>query len=248
MSTLFQGKRKGATTRMAPIPVYKASPINAAKASGVTPQTAPVEGSADLPNPPVTTTSSNTSQAYPPAQPGAMPSLPVPTGTSQPPHSVQPTPTRAVHDAGPPPPQPGAAPVPPRTTAALPQQPPQTTAAAMPPQMSYPPPSAPYVPLGSSTTTAPLTGGPRPTQLYGGDDGAHYSHPPGYQQNANAGEFSSNQRAAHQASIAENPSLLPSGVDGNGDGVWNAARKWATAAGDSLAAAENEVWKRINKD
>jgi hypothetical protein len=36
--------------------------------------------------------------------------------------------------------------------------------------------------------------------------------------------------------------------DEDGDGVWQAAKKWASAAGDSLAAAEHEVWKRINKE
>jgi hypothetical protein len=30
--------------------------------------------------------------------------------------------------------------------------------------------------------------------------------------------------------------------------VWDTAKKWAASAGDSIAAAENEVWKRINKD
>ena len=32
------------------------------------------------------------------------------------------------------------------------------------------------------------------------------------------------------------------------DGVWDTAKKWAVAAGEGLAAAENEVWRRINKD
>ena len=31
------------------------------------------------------------------------------------------------------------------------------------------------------------------------------------------------------------------------DGVWGAAKKWAQAAGGSIAAAEDEVWRRINK-
>jgi hypothetical protein len=36
--------------------------------------------------------------------------------------------------------------------------------------------------------------------------------------------------------------------DDEGEGVWSAAKKWASAAGESLAAAEHEVWKRINKE
>lgn len=36
--------------------------------------------------------------------------------------------------------------------------------------------------------------------------------------------------------------------DSQDESVWGTAKKWAYAAGDSLAKAENEVWKRINKD
>lgn len=79
------------------------------------------------------------------------------------------------------------------------------------------------------------------------------SHPPGYQQNINATEFSSAQRAAHHASVAENPSGSIFGGGGGGyagddASIWDTAKKWATAAGESLAAAENEVWKKINKE
>jgi hypothetical protein len=30
-------------------------------------------------------------------------------------------------------------------------------------------------------------------------------------------------------------------------GMWDAAKKWAQAAGGRLAEAEDEVWKRLNK-
>jgi hypothetical protein len=62
-----------------------------------------------------------------------------------------------------------------------------------------------------------------------------------------ASEFSSAQRAAHEASVAQErrPSLIG---DDDEEGVWSAAKKWASAAGESLAAAEHEVWKRINKE
>jgi hypothetical protein len=62
-----------------------------------------------------------------------------------------------------------------------------------------------------------------------------------------ASEFSSAQRAAHEASVSQErrPSLIG---DNDEEGVWSAAKKWASAAGESLAAAEHEVWKRINKE
>lgn len=233
---------------MPAIPVYSASPINAAKASGVTPKTASPEDAVASPKAPVTATSTSVNQSYPAAQPGARPSLPVQTGAPQPTSSIQPTPTQAVQDASPPAPRPGAVPAPPgATTGILPQQPPQTTAMPMPPQMSYPPPSAPYAPQGS-TTTAPLYGGSRPTQLPTGGGPDSFAHPPGYHQNANASEFTSDQRAAHHASVAENSHFMPAADDVADEGVWGATKKWAAAAGGSLAAAEQEVWKRINKD
>ncbi|KAJ3476241.1 hypothetical protein NLG97_g9190 [Lecanicillium saksenae] len=77
------------------------------------------------------------------------------------------------------------------------------------------------------------------------------SHPPGYQQDVHAAEFSSGQRAAHNAYVAQN-SDFGSGFAGGGgdgvDGIWNTAKKWASAAGDKLAEAEGEVWKAVNKD
>lgn len=76
------------------------------------------------------------------------------------------------------------------------------------------------------------------------------SHPPGYQQDVHAAEFSSGQRAAHNAYVAQNSDFaggLAAG-DSTGESIWNTAKKWASAAGDSLAAAESEVWKAVNKD
>ncbi|KAH7329359.1 hypothetical protein B0I35DRAFT_420031 [Stachybotrys elegans] len=225
---------------MAPIPVYTSSPIHASKASGVTPQTAPARDAADAgPGHSATTTSvpQSTQHAYPPAAPGAVPSLPKPTGIASQFSDPQPTPTRPNEAAGPPPPQPGAVPIP---TAARHIPPPpkagetqrqtqtQTTAMPMPPQMSYPPPTASYSAYGGSSTSIAVD--------------TDFSHPPGYQQNVHASELNSNQRVAYNASAMENSQGL------NGEGVWDTARKWATAAGESLAAAEGEVWKRINKE
>jgi len=36
--------------------------------------------------------------------------------------------------------------------------------------------------------------------------------------------------------------------DGESEGIWNTAKKWASDAGEKLASAESEVWKRINKE
>lgn len=37
-------------------------------------------------------------------------------------------------------------------------------------------------------------------------------------------------------------------TDDSGDGIWGAAKKLAQQTGERLAAAESEVWKKINKD
>ncbi|KAJ6446654.1 C6 finger domain-containing protein [Purpureocillium lavendulum] len=102
----------------------------------------------------------------------------------------------------------------------------------------------------STTTAAPgaQMGGPYPTSLREGDASASYEHPPGYQQDVHASEFSSSQRAAHAAAAGHDSGLMSSFGQDDQAGVWDAAKKWAAAAGESLAAAENEVWKRINKD
>lgn len=257
-----------------PVTVHTASPINATKASGVTPKTAPAAAAPSQVSqsyaPPTTTagaaappapapaarppppTSAPTISMYAPPATTAAPVYPPPQQSTSP---FNPTPTQA---SGPPPPQPSAVPEPP-TAASLPPPPKageklgpehlQTASATptqMPPQISYAPPPAPTNP-GAYTSTIPLgPSGPQLTSL--GD----VSHPPGYQQNANATEFSSAQRAAHHASVADNPSSIfgggGSGYAGDDSSIWDTAKKWATSAGESLAAAENEVWKKINKE
>ncbi|KEY65802.1 hypothetical protein S7711_07184 [Stachybotrys chartarum IBT 7711] len=233
---------------MPAIPVYKSSPINASKASGVTPKTATVQDATDNQEYIHSSVTQPTETGYPPAKPGAAPSLPVPTGSVAPASVLQPTPTQKVEHVGPPPPQPGAVPAPtstarhatspPKAGEAAQQQPPQTTAMPMPPQMSYPAPTASYSAYGGSSTTTAVPAGFGTANAASSD----FSHPPGYHQNINATEFSSDQRAAHDASVA-NTSLSE-----DAQGVWGAAKKWAVAASESLAAAEGEVWKRINKE
>ncbi|KAI9166630.1 hypothetical protein HJFPF1_02742 [Paramyrothecium foliicola] len=246
---------------MPPIPVYSSSPISAAKAAGATPQTADPELTPGRPAPATTTATTTASpgnvQAYPAAQPGARPSLPVPTGAPAASNILQPTPTQSIETTGPPAPQPGAVPLAPGATKHLPPPPKageslqaqdsQTSAPPMPAQMSYPPPQPSFASYsGSSTTTVPFSAqnpfGARPVQL--GDASGDLSHPPGYQQDINAAEFSSHQRAAHNASLVENSGSVPSYVEGT-EKAWDAAKKWAAAAGESLAAAENESRSRL---
>merc|ERR1712000_81225 len=240
------------TASMPAIPVYTASPLNAATADGQTPQTAqPGEQPSQQPaSASATTTSTPVQSGYPAPQPGARPTQPpppAPTGLAQDQTSFQPTPTQSLPVDGPPPPQPGAAPVPPTSHLPPPpkvgeklQHPPPTTASALPPQMSYPAPTSQYA-AGKSTTTAHLPPGPTPTSLYaGGGD-----HPPGYRQDVHASDMSSAQRAAHEASVRDNSNVFETGDD---EGVWGTMKKWGTTVGNNLAAAENEVWKRINKD
>ncbi|KAI1769002.1 hypothetical protein GGR53DRAFT_461788 [Hypoxylon sp. FL1150] len=231
---------------MAPIPVYTNSPIAASKASGVTPQT-------ELPpsvSKPATTTASPTSPSsgsYPPAQPGAAPSLSTPTATTQiynydgppaPQPGAAPTPTGAVSTSVPPPPKAGEKYQPSRQTPA-----PQPVSRPYPQQMSIPAPPAAYPAQqhGTSTASVPASySSPGPTATAG--SGFHsLEHPPGYHQNSNASELDRYQRAATQQSELEEQRE-------DTGGVWDSARKWAQQTGEKLAAAENEVWKKINKE
>ncbi|KAL7792519.1 hypothetical protein V8C37DRAFT_380585 [Trichoderma ceciliae] len=236
-----------------PVPVYTSSPIVASKASGITPKTALPEEEEARVRPPPPTTSLGSPTAYPPAQPGARPSLPVQTGAPQPSDKYKPTSTQV--GASPPPPQPGSVPSPPGRQSRLPPPPKagesihqqsQFQTMPMPPQMSYPPPATTYPTQGgssTSTSTAYSPNVPQPTFLQSNDREPDFSHPPGYQQNINAADFTRDQREAHNASFTHS-----SYQSFEEESVWNTAKKWAAAAGDSLAAAENEVWKRINKD
>lgn len=226
---------------MAPITVYTDSPV-AAKPSGVTPQTA-AEGRSPGTASPATTTASPSAyqKQYPAAQPGATPTLPKPTGAAQAFASpIQPTPTHAldISPPRPPRPQPGAVPrpaasqtssLPPLSTSA-----PQSELAPYPQQMTIPPPIMAYPAQQSGTATAfsPVYGSQAPADQC-------LEHPPGYQQNVTASELDRYQRSVMERSESEYQS---------DDGVWNTAKKWAQATGEKLAAAEKEIWKKINKD
>lgn len=142
---------------MPPIPIYKKNPINAAKADGVSPKTAsPDESSKERQPSPTPTTATTTmaatgSSTYLKPQPGAVPSLPVPTGAA----------AGASSDGGcPPPPKPGVRTVrpgrrEPATVAATTMSPPVPTAGPtrLPPQMAMAPPTLPQAQRGTSTAT-----------------------------------------------------------------------------------------------
>ncbi len=82
---------------------------------------------------------------------------------------------------------------------------------------------------------------------FAGYGGQNLQHPPGYQQDANASALDRYQgtTASAAAAAAVNREGQHSSEEG---GVWDAAKKWAQATGQKLAVAENEVWKRINKE
>lgn len=116
-----------------------------------------------------------------------------------------------------------------------------------PPQMTIPAP-APAVATqgaqrGTTTISAPapaLAAAPSPLE-----------HPPGYQQDATAGELNRHQRAAQEAlereEQEEGRKWAPGGGDGEGGGVWVSVRGAVAAAGEKLASAEKDVWAKINK-
>lgn len=247
---------------MPPVPVHIDDPITPSKTcdGASTTNTA-------------TTATDQQNQPYPAAQPGAA-AVPAPT-PHVPNHHPQPTPTRTtpMSDYSPPAPQPGAVPVPfgqqALTTSPLPPPPKPGEAAAQkqaqvtqpPSQMMIPPPQSNYAPVhGSSPTSAHSQARGGPTTLNFGAAPAPQkigagSHPPGYHQNANAQEMSSAARASlEQAERRESSFAGLGGGGGLGVGendtatnVWNTVKGWANTAGTNLAAAEKQVWQRINK-
>lgn len=265
-----------------PVTVFTNSPI-AAKPSGVTPKTdsPDTHQSGAAAPPPATTTASATSSpgsSYPPAQPGAAPSLPTATAAAQAQAyytpQPQPTPTSAVSSEGPPPPQPGAVPIAPGAAArsAIPPPPkvgekyqPPAGTTPYPPQMSIPAPTAAYPAQQYGTLTAAGLSPATPAGGYGGGSGSgggrNLQHPPGYQQSASAAnsgldryqtssapQGSTYSPAAFAADSEQGRQQHHQQSSGDEEGVWDTAKKWAQATGQKLAEAESEVWKRINKD
>lgn len=73
-------------------------------------------------------------------------------------------------------------------------------------------------------------------------------HPPGYVQDPHASEMNKYQRAAQEALDREDAERRGSSGEGEGGGVWGSVKGAVAAAGGKIAAAEEQVWKRINKD
>lgn len=113
--------------------------------------------------------------------------------------------------------------------------------------MNIPPPMGGSVALQGAQrgTTTTFVAAPSPLE-----------HPPGYQQDVNAGELNRYQRAAQDALDEEERKMEGTirrismgawdGAGLDGEGVWQGAKKMVAVAGEKLAAAEGEVWKRIN--
>lgn len=245
---------------MSGIPVYNQSTV-AAKAPAPT-STAPPAEDAQQVAPPSTTASPVSTSTYsqsPSAQPGAAP-VPAPTASSQRYTPVgQPAPTANPAGYGPPAPQPGAFPSAPpkageahllaqRTNGPAAQN---SMPRPYPAQMSVPPPTPVYG-HRSTTSTATAASAAYPVQLPGADYGARrqsLDHPPGYQQDVHASEVSNNQLRAretgHERTIFGN---YDNGNDSDSESMWDTAMRMAATAGRKISIAENEVWRRINKD
>ncbi len=237
---------------MSGIPVYTKSPINASKASGVTPQTAEpqVQASPLTPNPDPAATTTSTS-TYSPARPGAN-AFPGPTAAAQryAPH-VEPTPTTQTGDRGPPAPQPGSVPTAlSRNTIPPPPKAGESHRQPYPPQMGIPPPTTSYGTQhpSSSTSTSTTASASYPVAVSSTEiPRRSLEHPPGYQQNVYASEPTSDQRRAQEANITR---LGAQGTSENVEGLdfLNTAKKWAQQAGAKISEVEAEVWRKINKE
>lgn len=241
---------------MSGIPVYTYSPINAAKASGVTPKTQEAS-SHTTPAPSVATAASSTT-SYPPAQPGYA-AFPAPTGAPQRYAPNQPTPTTKWYD-GPPPPQPGAFPTPSKSSVAPPPKAgekynppqPQATPQPYPPQLGIPPPTSAVRPPYSSTSATTTPSYSHPAVLPSNENNGprrSIEHPSGYHQNAYASELTHDQRMAQAANESSSTGINASGIGGlDTESAWNTAKQWVGSAGNKLSNAEKEVWKYVGKE
>ncbi|KAF2092333.1 hypothetical protein K490DRAFT_61771 [Saccharata proteae CBS 121410] len=218
---------------MPPIPVHLNAPINpnAAKADGISPETATGQQQPQ----PTRTTNASTATAFdsslpPPPQPGAVPQ----------PFSAAPTPT----SASPPRPQPGAS----ATTGYIPATVTATVTNTItqpvgpPPQFFIPPPTTDANPTRSTTAAAApahaaypgpttLNMGPAPTMS------AVSEHPPGYVQNPYAGDGTAAQRARLEDVKAQE--------EGEGEGVWGSVKGVLGRMGEGLKKGEEEAWKFV---
>ena len=249
------------------VPTYNSAPLNSnednthAATSEPQPATA-IESSTTEPSQPPNASAIATAPSYspipataqpdqPPApQPGAAPSLPVPTATtaSQPADHLSATPTTTfptTSSQSPPAPQPGAVPTPASTVPAPGSQ------SSVPP-----PPRAGEAPSSSLPTTATATGAPAVTtpaaftQSYAYHRPSHVHPVP----NSTSSPYSSVYQSPGPSSSQGLP-LHGSSSGGGGassifpddePGIMDTAKSWMQTAGAKLAEVEAEVWKRIN--
>lgn len=211
---------------MPPIQVYTQSPINPAKASGITPQTA-AAGTENKDSHPRAVSPSHTS---PPTQASNQHSQP------------KPTPTRAIPSQEPPPPQPGAAPRPPQATAAPPRAANSGAVVGDAAGGGWGGGAAPPAP-----TAAPqFPGTTYPPRQY---HHHHHHHQQGYSWGG-GGAGGVNSSSSFGSGYVPQPYQAPTGAVDNGDeegGLLSSAVRLVKAAGQKLAAAESEVWRRINE-
>ncbi|KAF9636828.1 hypothetical protein BFW01_g7724 [Lasiodiplodia theobromae] len=232
---------------MPPIPIYSDAPIKppaaAAKAEGITPQTAAANGHQQ---PAPTRTTATTTAAFdpsapPPPQPGA---APVPPPTSQ--FSASSSPPR---------PQPGAAPVPAPTgssssnnsTVTKTVTETVTTLSGPPPQFGIPAPGANAAATRSTDASLPQNSANNgPTTInFGAVDGgatrargsstASLEHPPGYVQNPYVDGTAAQRAAMEDAAAREREE----------GGMWGTVKGFAASVGQQLKKADQEAWKLV---
>ena len=253
---------------MTGIRVHTQEPINPAKASGVSPQTADKPAGS---NSQTALTTTATSYGYLSAKPGA--AVPTPTAISESTYSppapqpgtvpVPRPPTTTAKPSLPPPPKAGEKPMPPEYY--TPVHPTPTKPQPYPPQMAQPPlgsyPNG--IPPGSTTSSTepsfPLSAPPinLPVASAGSPTRASLEHPPGYIQNPFASDMTPAQRLAaaqREGDSETSPSLgFTDNAKGNHAGfgeeesVWSIASKWAKKKGEQASELHGQVWEKIDE-
>lgn len=243
---------------MSGVPVHTQSPINAAKASGVAPQTAYIPPSSTGVTP---TTTASATHEYPPAKPGQVAPTPTATRALNPryePPAPQPGSVPSASTARttsrpslPPPPKTGELPkpsefyAPSKAVPTIPAQP-----ISYPQQMMLPTPgtsigqppasttSTSVTPSFSPIATLPTASRTEPTSTnphypFGGG-GSNLQHPPGYIQNPYASDMTPDQRfATEQVDRLEESQTL--------------GHNESTRKNNSTFGVDNSVWDMTKK-
>lgn len=262
---------------MSGVPIHTHSPITAAKATAITPQTSyPPPSSTSSSE--ATTTVTSTAPIYSPAQPGSA--------------VAKPTATKALSTSyGPPLPQPGAVP-----TASATQIAPQSSLPPPPKAGDKIKPSEYYVP-SQPTHATPVQPQPYPSQMMlpaqhhsdgqhsgstksttvgpqfpllrsppstqnpqlnpGGESVSSLEHPPGYAQNPYASDMTPDQRFATEQANQSGGSMAlgytDAGVNNRAgfqddESVWGMAKKWAKGASDTVGDYVTDMNEKISRN